>query len=319
MRAAQMNAASLLLGCLGLALLPSCSVFGVNGEPADVQGGGEGEEGEAGEAAGASAGDGSVDSDSGTESLSTSSTMGAESDDDGGTFVGEGGSEDSDLPQDECGPYCSVSEPGDCREGEKCTVVGCSPGSGWDSTRCRPLYGEGEHLDACTNITGSEVDGHDDCATGHYCMDGECRAFCDWDEPACPEGSACAYMGSGFPGMCFAACDPLDPSSCSPEGVCMPGLFGDGFLCAADASGDEGQYGDTCANLNACDPGLICSHVNDSVPVGCPDGEACCTPYCSLSASNGCPGAAGGEVCVPLFEAGKAPPVGEDVGVCALP
>lgn len=297
----------LLSACLCLAFLPSCSAFGVNADAANVQDAGDEEdEGSASETSMASNSVGESENTSSTETEQSESTV------DEGGFV-------PDLPENECGRECEIFDPDGCAEGEKCAMAACSIGGNvWDSTVCRPLYGEGQQLDPCTYINGTAIDGHDECATGFTCWANECRAFCDLEEPGCPQWSTCTYIGSGLPALCLDACDPLDPSSCSGADVCIPTAAKDGFQCVIDGSGDAGQYGDTCAFANACDPGLICSPWFDSTPASCPAGEECCTIYCSLSAPNSCPGSAQGELCAPLFEPGVIPPGYEDIGVCAV-
>jgi hypothetical protein len=48
----------------------------------------------------------------------------------------------------------------------------------------------------------------------------------------------------------------------------------------------------------------------------------CCSAFCDLTdpeASINCPGAAGGQECIPWYEMGQAPMGLEDVGACAIP
>jgi Ca-activated chloride channel family protein len=87
-----------------------------------------------------------------------------------------------------------------------------------------------------------------------------------------------------------------------------------------DASGAEGQYGDACEYMNACDPGLFCAGT-DMVP-GCVDPVGCCSDYCDLGdadASATCEGFLDGQVCLPWYEEGTAPDGLDHVGACALP
>lgn len=116
------------------------------------------------------------------------------------------------------------------------------------------------------------------------------------------------------------SCHPLEPLDC-PEGqACYP--IDGVWQCAPDASGDAGAYGDPCDSDDGCDPGLACLPTN-ALPPGLPcEGAAgCCTVLCDFSdpdASLGCPSAADGQLCLPWYPAGEAPPGYDDVGACSL-
>lgn len=114
------------------------------------------------------------------------------------------------------------------------------------------------------------------------------------------------------------SCHPLEPDCSEPE-ACYPidGLW----QCAPDASGELGAYGDPCDADDACDPGLACLPTN-ALPPGlpCEDAAGCCTVLCDFSdpdASLGCPSAAEGQLCLPWYPPGEAPPGYDDVGVCS--
>lgn len=114
------------------------------------------------------------------------------------------------------------------------------------------------------------------------------------------------------------SCHPLEPDCSEPE-ACYPidGLW----QCAPDASGELGAYGDPCDADDACDPGLACLPTN-ALPPGlpCEDAAGCCTVLCDFSdpdASLGCPSAAEGQLCLPWYPPGDAPPGYDDVGVCS--
>ena len=95
------------------------------------------------------------------------------------------------------------------------------------------------------------------------------------------------------------------------------------WQCVLDGSSELGAYGDPCLFDNQCDPGLVC--LDDStVPPGqaCEGATECCTEICDLSDPAGdlqCAGAAGGQICVPWYAEGTAPPGFEAVGACTLP
>jgi hypothetical protein len=86
------------------------------------------------------------------------------------------------------------------------------------------------------------------------------------------------------------------------------------FVCAPDASGEMGAYGDPCEYLNVCDPGLAC--IPPEFVPGC-SAAGCCSPFCYLGQPNNCPGAT--QLCIPWFEPGQSPPGYEHVGVCGIP
>ena len=109
-------------------------------------------------------------------------------------------------------------------------------------------------------------------------------------------------------------CNPLG-QECADGDVCIPN--NDIFICAFDASGEEGQVFDPCEFVNACDVGLLC--VNSSAATEC-DANAggCCLPICDLSDPNvACPGV--GQECLSLYGEGMAPPEYAKVGICVLP
>jgi hypothetical protein len=121
-------------------------------------------------------------------------------------------------------------------------------------------------------------------------------------------------IGGGRP-----SCHPLQQDCSEGEG-CYP--IGGDWQCVPDASGDAGEYGDPCDSEDGCDPGLVCLGT-ETVPPGLPcEGAAgCCTVLCDFSdpaASLDCPSAADGQLCLPWYEEGQAPPGFEDVGACSL-
>jgi hypothetical protein len=199
-------------------------------------------------------------------------------------------------------------------------------GDVWNATRCTPVDdAPGQPGDACT-VESSGTSGIDDCALGSMCWDvdpetltGTCAELCMGSaaSPLCedPE-TACILANGGVLNVCLPRCDPL-LQPC-PEGqACYP--ITSGFVCGPDVSHELGTYGDTCAFVNGCDPGHFCAAA-EFVP-GC-EGGACCTPFCDLEdpdVDTTCPGSAEGQICVPYFEEGTAPPGYETVGACAIP
>lgn len=115
------------------------------------------------------------------------------------------------------------------------------------------------------------------------------------------------------------SCHPLAPDCPEPQ-ACYP--IDGVWQCAPDASGDTGAYGDPCEADDACDPGLACLPTN-ALPPGlpCEGASGCCTVLCDFSdpaASLSCPSAKAGQLCLPWYPEGEAPPGYDDVGACSL-
>ncbi len=212
----------------------------------------------------------------------------------------------------------------DCDDGEKCAAWANDGGSSWNALRCVPIdpdpVGVGE---ACV-VEASGVSGVDNCDIGSMCWDvdletnqGTCISLCEGspEAPTCaPAGTGCSIANQGVLILCLPVCNPL-ADECGEGQGCYP--VGEGFQCAPDASGDDqGEPGDSCEFLNACDEGSGC--VTPAL-VPCPAGSAgCCSSFCNIAGdASEC---LAGQECVPWFEMGQEPDVClEDVGVCALP
>jgi hypothetical protein len=200
-------------------------------------------------------------------------------------------------------------------------------GSSWNATKCSPLDPmPGQPGDACT-VEGSGDSGVDDCDIGSMCWDvdqetnmGTCVAFCQGSDanPSCDDPTTtCSITNGGVLILCLPTCDPL-LQDCTDGNACYP--LGDAFVCAPDASGESGTYGEACEYLNVCDPGLFCA--NAAVVPDCQGSQGCCSEYCEFDdpeASANCSGSAGGQECVAYFAEGMAPPGFENIGVCAIP
>ncbi|MBV1858549.1 MAG: hypothetical protein KUG77_09065 [Nannocystaceae bacterium] len=212
----------------------------------------------------------------------------------------------------------------DCEDGEKCAPWANDGGSAWNATRCVPIdldpVGVGE---ACV-VEGSGVSGIDNCEAGSMCWDvdgetneGTCVSLCEGspEAPTCaPAGTACSIANQGVLIVCLPICNPLADECAEGQG-CYP--VGEVFQCAPDASsGDQGQPGDPCEFINACDNGSGC--VNPTL-VPCPAGSAgCCSSFCDVTGDGS--ECLGGQECVPWFEMGEEPDMClEGVGVCTLP
>jgi Ca-activated chloride channel family protein len=217
----------------------------------------------------------------------------------------------------------------DCPAGEKCMPWANDGGNSWNATKCTPVDPDPANTGEPCEAEGSGVSGVDDCEEGAMCWDvdtntneGHCVSLCTGspDDPSCEDPTElCTVYNDGVLPLCTAMCDPL-VQDCPYEDVCIGALQADGFTCAPDASGDEGQYGDPCEYINVCDPGLFCTNA-DNVP-GCGASIGCCSEFCDVSnpdADMTCSGFDDGQQCVPWFEEGEAPPGFDDVGACSLP
>ena len=211
----------------------------------------------------------------------------------------------------------------DCPPGQKCMPWADNGSSSWNATKCSPIDANpGKEGDPCT-VEGSAVSGVDSCDVGLLCWyfdennNGSCIDMCKGtpDAPSCDSGQTCDVSNDGVLILCLETCDPL-VQSCPAGQICFWD-FVDEFICDFDASGDMGAYGDPCAYVNVCDYGLYCASP-ESVP-GCDNADGCCSSYCNIQEPNTCPGADGGQECVPWYTEGMAPPGQENIGACAIP
>ena len=218
----------------------------------------------------------------------------------------------------------------DCPRGEKCMPWGNAGDDDWTGTRCHPVVEAPAGVGETCHVQGWPTSGLDDCDFGSMCwnldddtLEGTCSPFCVGDEsnPRCEDPRwECPISSNGALLLCVFVCDPI-AQDCPAGQACYP--LQDDWACVVDASGAAGAYGDACAFINVCDPGLICLD-SSTVPSGLPcEGEpGCCTEVCDLDDPLGdqqCAGAGGGQTCQAWYEEGAAPPGLEDVGACALP
>lgn len=258
---------------------------------------------------------------SGTTDESTSGSTSTGSSESSSSSTGGDDSCESTSPYGgpgECDPYAQ-----DCPDGFRCVPWADDGGTVWNSTRCSVLDDTPDQLgDLCT-VEDSGVSGVDSCDAGLMCFGvdletniGECIALCECGpaEQQCAEaGAFCSVSNEGSLPICLSPCDPLVEDSCGDGDGCYP--IDNTFVCAPDASGVNGAEGDTCANINACDPGLGC--VTPDALVDCPAGSAgCCSTFCALDGVDEC---LVGSDCVPWFPEGMEPPGLENVGFCGAP
>lgn len=208
----------------------------------------------------------------------------------------------------------------DCPVGEKCSAYADNGGSAWNNTKCVAVYEDADQPgDDCT-VEGSGVSGIDSCDKGSMCWSvdpstnkGVCVDLCDGnaEAPICESGHSCAIANKVL-NLCLPFCDPL-AQDCPNAELCIPS--GQGFVCVFDASGEEGQVFDPCEFGNVCDQGLYCLPPSYAAECDAAAG-GCCLPFCDVKAPD-CTGA--GQMCLPWFDEGTAPPGYENVGICGIP
>jgi len=215
----------------------------------------------------------------------------------------------------------------DCPRGEKCMLWASDGGHDWNASKCVPIAEDPAGADEPCHVEGWPTSGLDDCALGMMCWDvdpdtlqGTCVPFCVESKNAfvCEDPQRHCFIGSVL-ALCLRACDPLG-RDCEGS-LCIPQA--DLWICAPDASGDMGAYGDPCEFINVCDPGLVCLDESSQPPgLPCEGSLGCCTELCDITDPLGslqCTGVAQGQQCVPWYEEGNAPAGLEHVGACALP
>ncbi len=206
----------------------------------------------------------------------------------------------------------------DCPPGQKCTPYADDGSTTWNATKCVDITGDDAPTEPCTAVGGGTT-GVDSCALGAMCWSvdetghGICVGLCTGtpDAPICPPVHYCAQ--SEPLNFCFQGCAPL-LADCAEDELCIPD--NNSFLCAQDASGEEGQVNDPCEAANACDPGLVCLPTADASSA-CQGATGCCQPFCKFPDAP-CPNP--DQQCLQWFAPMKPIPEGyENVGVCRLP
>jgi hypothetical protein len=210
----------------------------------------------------------------------------------------------------------------DCPPGQKCMPYADDGGLAWNNHKCVDLVPDPAGLNEPCSVLGDGLDGEDSCDVSLMCWppdadtgQGTCVGLCfgSPEAPSCADPMAiCIINGGGVLDLCLPPCDPL-AQNCPPGEACLP--QNEVFLCVPDASGEAGQALDPCEYINVCDPGLVC--LTPELGVECdPRAAGCCLPFCDLTLPNTCPGQ--GQVCIPWYEEGQAPPSHANVGVCGL-
>lgn len=314
-------------GWLGASLV--LGLWGCAGEKPDLDGGGQDGADDSPSSSDDAVPDDGGDDDPSMTSASESSAGDEDPSDDedptdgdstGCSFIGCDETGGCDGGQCECDVWAQ-----DCQEGEKCNPWANDGGNSWNATKCVPLADSPAQPGDPCEAEGGGISGFDNCDASSMCWNvdetgaGVCVAFCSGSEaaPVCEDVDAtCVIANDGVLILCLPSCDPL-MSDCGEGQACYPA--DESFACVFDASADAGAFGDPCEFTNVCDPGLWCAPA-----AGVPDcaTASCCTSFCDQSdpeADASCPGAAGGQECVPWYDENQIPPGFEDVGACLIP
>jgi len=227
-----------------------------------------------------------------------------------------------DLPGVPCNSFTQ-----DCPPGEKCMPYAEDGGGSWNALKCVPVMADPVQVGEVCVVVENGVSGIDNCDVGLMCWDadqegqGYCVALCKGtvEAPICEDPTkTCNVYSEGIPALCLNQCDPL-LQDCDPNDVCVVIPDKQGFGCALDASGDEGQQHDPCVFANECDSGLHCAEVTAAAECD-QNAQGCCEPFCDVTepdADANCGGV--GQVCTPLFGDDRPPPDNPNVGYCAVP
>lgn len=205
----------------------------------------------------------------------------------------------------------------DCPPGEKCTVWANDGGNAISATKCVPVVDDPVAYGESCAYEGATLSGHDNCDIGSFCWnldsetgEGTCIAFCvgSWADPFCsaPDHSCSA---SSSLAVCLPNCDPLLQDCAAGEG-CYG--IASGYVCAPDASGDGGNFGEPCEFINGCSAGLEC--LGAGAGLDC-EGGSCCTAFCDATEDEPCPAEYS---CVRVHEPGDAPVGQENYGYCVV-
>jgi hypothetical protein len=283
-----------------------------------------------------------ADDDGGTLAPGDDDGVATGADDGGGTaMVDESGGDDNMPPLEEGGldqGFIDTPDGGgvsfecdlfaqDCPAGEKCMPWANDGGPSWNATRCSPLDPNPAQVGDECMVEGSGVSGIDNCDIGLMCWNvdenalGVCEDMCTGsaDNPICENpDDVCSIANDGAIVLCLASCDPLIQDCQIENEVCYP--INEDWACAPDASGEMGAYGEPCEFINACDQGSVC--VGAAAFTNCAGATGCCSNVCDINNANAdadCQALDAGQACEPWYIEGMAPPMMEDVGVCALP
>ena len=220
------------------------------------------------------------------------------------------------LP-DHGGPHGCFFFEQNCARGEKCMPYSFDGGAGWNALGCFPVQPDPDAVGEPCTVVDTPFSGIDSCGAGAMCWDvdpdtleGVCISFCEGSEqsPTCSDPAYTCTFGNLF-GVCDAFCDPL-VQDCPQDEACQ--FVTDDFICIPENAGAVG-VGGACQFLGDCQAGSVC--MPPASTPGCAGADGCCSAFCATDAAE--PGCLPGQVCVPWYEQGPAPPGYETVGVCS--
>lgn len=213
-----------------------------------------------------------------------------------GADLGECPSADCGLEPEDDPQSCDLIGQDDCAEGEKCTVgYPTWPEDAW-AAECLPLMGDQPEGGVCDLYHT----GQDECAAGLWCWSWRCRAYCDLDS-----ADGCGEVGLDdhlcIPifdeaGLCVAACDPNDATTCDPGNNCS--RYAGGWACIPAPAVPDDEA--TCSADWQCAVGFACVGATSRK-------EGSCYLRCDLEAEQGC---GDGETCTALSSSGDHPEAG---------
>ena len=195
---------------------------------------------------------------------------------DAGSSGADGGSDDAGAI--DAGPTCTGDS--DCALGELCVGGDCVPGctDGRDCPDARPLCDP----DLGANGTCVVCLVNTDCpSAGDVCLEGECRAGCSADNPACPSPGVCDTAA----GVCVRC---LADSDCDLGNICEMSDCVEG--CRENRDCPEGQI---CGADNTCVTGCTAAPTDS-----CPLGTHCVSGGCVLGCNGDDARCGDGQVCV---------------------
>ncbi|MEM9463001.1 MAG: hypothetical protein AAGF11_53160 [Myxococcota bacterium] len=198
----------------------------------------------------------------------------------------------------------------DCPEGFKCRLL-----DPWEDQTpvCTPVVDDAVGLYQSCTIDAEQC--ADDCAgmAGCYPIYDEyplCVNMCGIVD--CPEAEICQLSGSTDVGLCFPACDPLDPLCPQTMSTCT--LRSGGFVCSPIPFEGGVGIGEDCTGGASCTDDLLCLDADDFGP-SC-ETVFCCSELCDLR-EPGSSCTVPDHICQPVLT--EPPPGQEHVGVCAVP
>ena len=187
---------------------------------------------------------------------------------------------------------CLMSECSGIFASEECADAGpnggtCMPGIN-NINFCVPA-GTAQEGAACVDMD-FEVPPEQLCAVGVLCIDEECMTPCNpADANSCEGGLQCTevFTGRSDIGLCFAGCQPYTVGQCPGGQGCIPISTTEGVCQEVGGL----SAGSTCGEpvQDSCGEGQICLLQDEET------GTGTCELFCNPNATQGQPGACGGQ------------------------